>query len=127
LGKALAPLVSEAILMGDRPFADIGNDLHVGVAVGREAGFRRDLVVIPHAEIAPAHAGRIAPIGEGEVVAGVQPVVAEPAKPAGGAALDHGDDLSARGSSDRAAATHFKRLGDPWRSRPAGGGRNAWL
>ncbi len=41
--------VAQRILMGDRTRADIGDDLHVAVRMGREAGFRRDLVVVPDA------------------------------------------------------------------------------
>ena len=45
-----AALVAQAVLVGDRAFADIGDDLHVGVRVRREAGVRRDLVVVPDAQ-----------------------------------------------------------------------------
>ena len=43
-----AALVAEAVLMGDRAFANIGDDFHVGVGMGGKAGVRRDLVVVPH-------------------------------------------------------------------------------
>jgi hypothetical protein len=33
-----AALVAQVVLVGDRAFADIGDDLHVGVRVRREAG-----------------------------------------------------------------------------------------
>src|SRR4029077_7787322 len=33
-----AALVAETVLMGDRPLADIGDDLHVGVWVRRKPG-----------------------------------------------------------------------------------------
>ena len=51
-----APLVAEAVRMGYGALAHIGDDLHVGVGVRRKARMRRDLVVVPHPERAPAHA-----------------------------------------------------------------------
>ena len=36
-----AALVAQAVLVGDRALADVGDDLHVGVRVRREAGVRR--------------------------------------------------------------------------------------
>ena len=61
--------------MGDRAFADIGDDLHVGVGMGGKAGVRRDLVVVPHPQGAMAHIGGVVVAGEGEVVFCLQPAV----------------------------------------------------
>ena len=40
--------VAETVLMRDRAFANIGDDLHVGMGMRGKAGVRRDLVVVPH-------------------------------------------------------------------------------
>ncbi len=66
------------------PFADVGDDLHVGVRVRREAGLRRDLVVVPHPDRAPAHAVRVVVAGEREVVVGLEPAVVGAAERAKG-------------------------------------------
>src|ERR1700722_8052585 len=42
--------IADAILMGDRALADIGDDFHVCMGVQSEAGPGRDLVVVPNHE-----------------------------------------------------------------------------
>ena len=51
-----AALVAHVVAVGDRALADIGDDLHVAVRVRVEAGAGGDLVVVPDAQPAPAHA-----------------------------------------------------------------------
>ena len=68
-------LVAEAVLVRHRTFADVGDDFHVGVWVRRKARVGRDLIVVPDAERAPPHSRRIAIVGEGKVVLGLQPAV----------------------------------------------------
>ena len=75
--------------MRDRAGADIGHDLHVAVGMRREAALRRDLVVVPHSDLAPAHARRVMIIGEGEMVAGVEPAVVGVAQCVEFADVDH--------------------------------------
>ena len=70
-----AALVAHRILVGDRAGADVGDDFHVAVRMRRKAALRGDLVVVPDADPAPAHAGRVVIIGEGEMVAGIEPAV----------------------------------------------------
>ena len=70
-----AALVPDRILVGDGAGADIGDDFHVAVRMRREAGLRSDAVVVPDADPAPAHAGRVVIIGEAEMVAGVEPAM----------------------------------------------------
>ena len=53
-----AALVAKDVLMGDRAFADIGDDFHVGVGMGGKAGVRRDLVVVPHPQASHGPYGR---------------------------------------------------------------------
>src|SRR3546814_2353684 len=69
-----AALVAEAVLMGDRTLADIGDDFHVAVTVHRKAGMRLDLVVVPHPQGTEAVAHRGGDAGEAEVEPAVQPV-----------------------------------------------------
>ena len=70
-----AALVAEAVLVGDRALAHVGDDLHVGVRVRRKAGVRRDLVVVPDPQRAPAHPLGVVIVGEGEMMLGLQPAV----------------------------------------------------
>jgi hypothetical protein len=84
-----AAAVAQAVLVADRALAHVGDDLHIRVRVGREAGVRRDGVVVPHAQRAPAHAGGIAVVGEGEVVPGLEPAVVGGAQAVEGSAFDH--------------------------------------
>ena len=84
-----AALVAEAVLMGDRAFADIGDDLHVGVGMRRKAGVRRDLVVVPHPQSAVAHIVGIIILAEGEVMLRLQPAVVGAAELCKGSEFDH--------------------------------------
>src|SRR5207247_944867 len=47
-------LVAETVLMGDRAFADMGDDFHIGMRMGGKAGVWGDLVVVPHPQRAMA-------------------------------------------------------------------------
>ena len=67
--------------MGDGSVAHIGDDLHVGVGMRREAGMRRDLVVVPHPDRAPAHALGIVVAAEREMMLGLEPTMVGAAKP----------------------------------------------
>ena len=51
-----ASLMAEAVLMRDRALPHIGDDLHVGVGMRREAGVGRDLVVVPYPQGSVPHA-----------------------------------------------------------------------
>src|SRR5580704_5934025 len=75
IASARPPGVAHGILMRDRAVADIGDDLHVGVRMRRKAGFRRDLVVVPDAQRAPAHAPCVVIAGEREMVCRLQPAM----------------------------------------------------
>src|SRR6516164_1752032 len=71
--------VAEAVLMGDRTLADIGDDLHVGVRVRRKPGSRGDRVVVPNPERTPTDALGIMVVGEREMcLASSQPWFAPP-------------------------------------------------
>src|SRR6516162_1065183 len=84
-----AAFVAEAVLMGDRTLADIGNDLHVGMGVRRKPGIRRDRVVIPYPERAPTHALGVVVLGKREMVLSVEPTVVRSAEAFKGSAFDH--------------------------------------
>ena len=81
--------VAKIVAMGDRAFPDIGHDLHVAVRMRIEARAGRDLIVVPHAQAAEAHALRIVIAAKTEVMMGVQPVIAEGTESIEGAKLYH--------------------------------------
>ena len=76
--------------MSDGTFADIGDDLHLTVRMRVEAGIRRDLVVVPDAQLAEAHALRVAVLAEAEVMPGVKPLVVKATETLERSDLDHG-------------------------------------
>ena len=84
-----AAAVAEAVLVGDRAFADIGHDLHVGVRMQRKAAARRDLVVVPDPQRAPVDAVGAVIVRKGEVVPRPQPTMVGLAQTLEGAAFDH--------------------------------------
>ena len=94
---ARATLVAKRILVGDRARADIGHDLHVAVRMRRKAALGRDLVVVPNANRAPAHALGIVIIGEGKMMAGVQPAVVGVAEAVEFADFYHGREMAVPG------------------------------
>src|SRR5690606_22769282 len=85
-----AARIAQAVLVGDRPAAHVGDDLHVAVRVRREAGLRRDFVVVPNPKLAPVGAGRIVVVGEREVMLGVEPAVVSATEARIGTKFDHG-------------------------------------
>src|SRR5882762_8012741 len=77
--------------MGDRAFADIGDDFHVGVRMGGEAGVRRDLVAVPNPQRTMAHIFRVIMAAEREVMFGLQPAVVGAAEFCERSEFDHGN------------------------------------
>src|SRR5512145_666947 len=71
------------------PLEDPGQDLHVAVAMSREARARRNAVVIDHAETSIAHPLRFVIMIEGEGVAAIEPVVPADTAPVGGTNRNH--------------------------------------
>ncbi|MNR35460.1 hypothetical protein D3C85_1533100 [compost metagenome] len=59
--------------MADGAVEHVADDFHVAVAVGVEAGARRDAVIVDHAQIGKAHVRRIVVVAEGKAVAALQP------------------------------------------------------
>src|ERR1700730_16584416 len=86
-----AALVAERVLVRDRAFADIGDDLHVGMGMRRKAAVRRDLVVVPDAKRAMIDVFRIVIVGEGEVMLRLEPAVVGAAERVEWFQCDHGD------------------------------------
>ncbi len=72
LGTAL---VAEVVLVRDGALADVGDDFHVGVRMGWKAGVGGDLIVVPHAQSAPAHSGWVREFAERKVVPGPEPAM----------------------------------------------------
>ncbi len=66
-------------------------DLHVGVrnAAGK-AGAGRDRIVVPNADVAPAHPRGIMIAREREMMLGVEPAVIGATEAAEGTTVDHG-------------------------------------
>src|SRR5471032_1545526 len=72
LGAALS---ADTVLMAHRTFQHVGNDLHTFVAMHREPGARRNLVVIPDHE-RPQRAVRGITVGRYlEMMAGLEPAI----------------------------------------------------
>jgi hypothetical protein len=86
LGPAL---VAQTVLMGDGAFADIGDDFHVRMRMRGKAGARRDGVIVPNAQPAPLVASRVAIVGEGKMVLGLQPAMVRAAQAGEAPAFDH--------------------------------------
>src|SRR5262245_7287465 len=86
LGSAF---VSKVVLVRDRTLAHIGDDLHVGMGMRWKARVGRDLVVVPNAQGAPAHARRIMVIAERKVVLGLQPAMVRTGELIEGSTFDH--------------------------------------
>jgi len=85
--------VAQRILVGDGAVAHIGDDLHVAVAVQREAGAGLDGVVVPHPQRAHPHALGIDVVGEAEMVVGIEPAAVEAVELFEWAKLQHGGVL----------------------------------
>jgi hypothetical protein len=90
LARFGAALVAEMVLVRDRAFDHVGHDLHVAMGMRREAGLRRDAVVVPHAQAAPVHALGIAVLGEAKMEVGVEPAVVRLAQLRERSTFDHG-------------------------------------
>jgi hypothetical protein len=66
--------VAHAVLVRQLAVQHVADDLHVAVAMGAEAGARRDAVFVDDPQVAPAHVGRVVVVGEREAV----PAVSQP-------------------------------------------------
>ena len=84
-----AALIAKAILMSNRAFAHISNDLHVIMAMGGKALTGFNLIIIPNPDGAPLVARRIAVAAEREMMTGIQPAVLKLPKTGVAAFLDH--------------------------------------
>ena len=82
-----AAAIAQMVLVADRAAADIGDDLHVPVAVHGKAAAGLDRVVVPDPQRAEAHAVRVMVVGETEMVARLEPVDIHPAQGVEGDAL----------------------------------------
>src|SRR5436305_10170066 len=76
--------------MRDRAFAHIGDDLHVAMGMGREAGVGGDLVVIPDPQGAVAHIVGVVVAAEREVMFCLEPAVVGAAEFVERSEFDHG-------------------------------------
>jgi hypothetical protein len=67
--------VAHAVLVGDGTGDDAGEDFHVAVRVGGEAGAGGDAVFVDDAERAEAHVGGVVVVAEAEGMEGAEPAV----------------------------------------------------
>src|SRR5690349_11809374 len=65
--------VADTVLVRERALDDVGDDLHVGMAVRAKAGAGDDAILVDHAQGAEAHAPRIMEMTEGEGMPAVEP------------------------------------------------------
>jgi hypothetical protein len=89
----LAPAADErrrAVLVLERALEDVGEDLHVAVAVRAEARPGADPVVIDHPERPETHVRRVVVIAERERVPAVEPTPVRAPCLARGSDLNHG-------------------------------------
>src|SRR5262249_57434896 len=56
--------ISETVLVGDCALADVGDDFHVGVGVGRKARIGGDFVIVPNPQGSPAHSRGVLVVAE---------------------------------------------------------------
>jgi hypothetical protein len=74
LGFSPAPAdISDTVAVGDNAIANVGDDLHVGVAVKTKACSRRNLVIVPNNQRAQGRVGRIAARVYCKVMLGLEP------------------------------------------------------
>ena len=83
------PGVAQAVLVGDGALGHVGDDLHIGVRMRPKACAARDLVVVPHPQPTPMHAGVSVVIREREVMLGLQPAMMAAAESAEGSQFNH--------------------------------------
>ena len=86
LGPAL---VAETVFVRDGALAHICNNFHIGVGMGGKARIGGDLVVVPNAQRAPAHSGRVRKVAEREVVPGLEPAMIRGGKLIEWSAFEH--------------------------------------
>src|SRR5690606_539312 len=86
---AATALARKAVLVRQRAREHVAEDLHVRVAVRREAGAGGDAVLVDHAQRAEAHPARVVVVAEGERMAAVEPTGPDVAAVAGVALDDH--------------------------------------
>jgi len=84
---------ADAVLVLQRPFEHVGDDLHVAVSVRAEAFARLDAILVDHAQHAVAHVPRIVVIAEGEGVPARKPSKLGDAAIGGLAHGEHGRPL----------------------------------
>src|SRR5438270_4097446 len=77
LARAQHGTVAEAVPMFERPFEDVGDDLHVPVAVRPKPLAGLHAVVVDDPQCAEAHMGGVVVIAKGERVEGIEPAVVE--------------------------------------------------
>src|SRR3546814_15577811 len=73
LARAKHAFATVVVAMRQPAFEHVADDLHVGVAVRREAGARRDAILVDHPQRAPAHPRRVVVVAERERVVAVEP------------------------------------------------------
>ena len=88
---------SEAVLVGEPTFEDVGDDLHVVVRMRAEATAALDLILIDDAQLSEAHVLRVVVMAERERVLAVEPAEVAGAAIRAFANSDHGLFLTISG------------------------------
>src|SRR5262249_2626737 len=85
---------ADAVLVLQRPFQNIGDDLHIAVSVGIEAAAGAYAIFVDHAQRTEAHVFRIVVMAEREGMTAIQPPKIVAPALLGMSHLDHGNPQS---------------------------------
>ena len=89
IARLCAADIAKAVLVGDRTFAHISDNFHVGMAMGIKASAGGNLVIIPHPDCAPLGPLWVMIVAKGEMMAGVEPAILKAAQTVELAFLNH--------------------------------------
>src|SRR5262249_51269551 len=81
---------ARAVLVLERALEDVGEDLHVAMAVRAETGSSLDAIVVDHAQRAEPHLALVVVVTERERVPAVEPAPVGTSPACGFSNLDHG-------------------------------------
>src|SRR5207247_1131187 len=107
----------QAVLVLERALDDVGDDLHVAVAMGGEACARLHPVLVDDAQAAEAHVARVEVVGEREGVAARKP--AELRAAALGARTEVGASVSPASTAGNIDSKRSSRSSRPGAASPA--------
>ena len=89
--RAAGSAIAHAVLVRQRAFEHVADDLHVAVAMRAEAGASGDAVFVDDPQVAHAHVLGVVVVGKGKAVKALEPAVVGVAAILGLAKCQHGD------------------------------------